>query len=64
MPHVDIELEDNKQFISNIPRNVDLGMINNNLFIQRLNGVKGTRNDMCYISPLFSERYTYGIPIK
>ena len=34
-------------------------MINNNLFIQRYNGVKGTRIDMCYVSPLFSERYTY-----
>ena len=34
-------------------------MISNNLFIQRFNGAKGTRNNNCYISPLFSERYTY-----
>ena len=32
-------------------------MINNNLCIQRFNGVKGTRINNCYISPLFSERY-------
>ena len=33
-------------------------MINNNWFIQRFNGVKWKRNRMCYISPLFFERYT------
>ena len=36
-------------------------MINNNLFIQRFNGVKGTRNNNCYISPLFSERYSLSV---
>ena len=32
MPHVAIELEDNKQFISNIPRIIKLAVILNNQF--------------------------------
>ena len=52
MPHVDIELEDNKQFISNIPRMFD--NFCNGQFLQMFS-LKDTLHSIS--KPVFLEKY-------